>query len=230
MRAMPAQPHELSQEGFEGARVARPQERWLEYWSSRFRVAVSRMLGIVLLATLLLSRSAWADTHAELSILFLLLGWGCLGVGVVGRIWCAAHIVGKKTFSLVTEGPYSICRNPLYFFTFVGGMGAMLLTQRVSLVAAFALFFWIYYPGVMRREEASLRTLHGQRFERYRSSVPAFWPDVGGLREPESVEISPRLFRRFLFEMVWFIWLGGGIELLRDLHQSGYLAAVLALY
>lgn len=201
-----------------------------EFLSSPFRTALSRILGVVLLVTLLASQSAWAPRHPGVATGFLLSGWILLGMGVVGRIWCALYIIGKKTFSLVTEGPYSMCRNPLYFFSFLGGVGAMLLTERLLMVATFTLLFWAYFPHVMRREESSLRSLHGQRFEQYRLAVPVFWPDVRRLREPDKLEVSPKLFRRFLLEMIWFIWIGGAIALLQQLQAAGYVSVVLDLY
>jgi protein-S-isoprenylcysteine O-methyltransferase Ste14 len=36
------------------------------------------------------------------------------------RLWCSLYISGYKNSQLITSGPYSLCRNPLYFFSFVG--------------------------------------------------------------------------------------------------------------
>lgn len=200
------------------------------YTSSSFRMMLSRVLGGVLLTTLPVSQSAWTAASPVVPATFLVLGWLCLGVGVVGRIWCALYIVGRKTFSLVTDGPYSLCRNPLYLFSLLGGIGAMFLTERLSLVVLFVLCFSGYFPRIMRREELSLRSLHGERFERYRATVPAFWPDFHGFREPTVLAVSPDLFRRFLLEVVWFIWIGGGITLLQRLQEAGVLFPLLRLY
>jgi protein-S-isoprenylcysteine O-methyltransferase Ste14 len=202
----------------------------IDFRSSGVRVIVSRFLGVGLLAALLLSRTAWAQVAPVISLYLLSVGWVLLGIGVVGRIWCASYIIGKKTFSLIVDGPYSICRNPLYFFTLVGGAGAMFLTERLALVAFFILFFWMYFPPVMRREEWSLQSVHGELFHRYQLLVPRFWPNLHLFKEPEVVAISPRLFRRFLMEMMWFIWAGGLIELLQEMHEDGYLHAIVSLY
>jgi protein-S-isoprenylcysteine O-methyltransferase Ste14 len=57
-----------------------------------------------------------------IAAMFLL---GCLMVGLatIVRVWCALYIAGYKDDVLVTEGPYSICSNPLYFFNFLEGTG-----------------------------------------------------------------------------------------------------------
>ena len=39
-----------------------------------------------------------------------------------------------------------------------------------------AAYLAIFYPMVIRREEAELKTLYGAAFVEYASQVPAFWP------------------------------------------------------
>ncbi|MGB4295037.1 MAG: hypothetical protein WBJ16_05340 [Smithellaceae bacterium] len=53
------------------------------------------------------------------SILFL-MGAVLVGVASMGRLWCSLYIAGYKAEILVTEGPYSITRNPLYFLVYWG--------------------------------------------------------------------------------------------------------------
>ena len=38
-------------------------------------------------------------------------------VCIVGRTWCTLYIGGNKKRELITAGPYSVVRNPLYVFT-----------------------------------------------------------------------------------------------------------------
>lgn len=53
----------------------------------------------------------WDTTWEVLSFVFLL-------VAALGRVWTSAYISGRKNHELVVNGPYSLTRNPLYFFSF----------------------------------------------------------------------------------------------------------------
>ena len=45
-----------------------------------------------------------------------------------GRVYSTAFIGGAKNQQLVTWGPYSLCRNPLYFFSLCGAAGIGLMS------------------------------------------------------------------------------------------------------
>lgn len=134
----------------------------------------------------------------------LVLGMTLATLAMAGRIWCSLFIAGRKNSTLVTDGPYALTRNPLYFFSLVGAVGVALaggvLSVALLLVAGFAL----YYPAVIRREEAVLRARHGQAFLDYCASVPVFWPRWGGTAAPDQWLCHPRIFVRHLGSALWF--------------------------
>jgi protein-S-isoprenylcysteine O-methyltransferase Ste14 len=37
-------------------------------------------------------------------------------VSIFGRTWCAIYLSGRENRELVTRGPYSVCRHPMYSF------------------------------------------------------------------------------------------------------------------
>ena len=96
-------------------------------------------------------------------------------VRTLGRQWSvAARLV--EDHILVTAGPYSIVRNPIY----TGMFGMMLATGlAVSywwILPPAILLFWIGTMMRIRSEEKLLREAFGNEFEQYSHRVPALVP------------------------------------------------------
>lgn len=180
-------------------------------------MVLSRLFLVGLAAVLAVSESAWEPTFMDA----LLFTTGCVlvAIGVVGRIWCTLYIAGYKTKTLVTEGPYSICRNPLYFFSFIGGLGVALTTETLVVPAVVAAAFAAYYPLIVRKEEERLAEVHGAEFAAYRQAVPAFIPDLRLLREAETYPVNAVVFRRHISDALWFLWFVALIELVEKFHE-----------
>src|SRR5438874_6144411 len=87
------------------------------------RLFIPKLLFLPAIAFALVSQAAyvedgfWDTTWEVVSFLILL-------TAAFGRIWSAAYISGRKNHELVVDGPYSLTRNPLYFFSFLGYLGA----------------------------------------------------------------------------------------------------------
>src|ERR687892_1272956 len=75
-------------------------------------------------------------------------------LGLAIRAWAAGHI--RKNAQLATSGPYAFTRNPLYFGSFLLGLGFTIASGQVVLALLFAaLFLGIYLP-VMRVEASTM--------------------------------------------------------------------------
>ncbi|MGB0952914.1 MAG: methyltransferase family protein [Planctomycetota bacterium] len=103
--------------------------------------------------------------------------WSSLGAlliltGVLWRTWAMLYVGGRKSRTLVQTGPYSLSRHPLYFGTFLVGLGAGVMLQSITFVAAFLLLFPIIYLPVIQEEERVLHWNHPLDFEGYRMRVP----------------------------------------------------------
>ena len=109
---------------------------------SRYRIPLSRMVAVALFLTLSISADRWEQAAPVVDHLLSLIGWVLISIGVTGRIWSCSHISGYKNTKLIVDGPYSICRNPLYFFSFVGGLGIMLVTDTLLLPMLFTISFF----------------------------------------------------------------------------------------
>ena len=110
----------------------------------------------------------------------LMIGASISIVGLALRAWAAGHI--RKNAQLATSGPYAFTRNPLYFGSFLLGLGFTVASGRVLLGVLFAaLFLGIYLP-VMRVEASTLAELFGKDYENYRRAVPLFFPRLTPFR------------------------------------------------
>lgn len=192
------------------------------------RVLISRLFSLVVVVLLLISESRWTETNYA-GIIFL-TGVVLIGFGTVGRLWCTVYIAGYKSNTLITTGPYSICRHPLYLFSLLGMTGVGLSSETLTIPALMILFFIIYYPMVMNSEEKKLAKNHKEAFGKYCQNTPKFFPSFKLLKEPQEYIINPILFRKSMLEVVWFVILLGVIELAETLHETGILPVIFKLY
>jgi protein-S-isoprenylcysteine O-methyltransferase Ste14 len=131
----------------------------------------------------------WDTTWEVLSFLILT-------IATLGRVWTSAYISGRKTHELVTDGPYSLTRNPLYFFSLLAYLGAGLAFEKLTVALAFLAVFWLSHWPTILAEESKLRNKFGEEYDDYAGSVPRFWPRIGRMKLPDTVTFSPVVFNR----------------------------------
>lgn len=191
------------------------------------RLRVSRIFAIAFFLVVLAMESAHEGSLVSTAL--FLLGLLLVGVATVGRLWCSLYISGHKNAELITTGPYSLSRNPLYFFSLLGFAGIGFASETVTLGAVLAAAMLIGYPAVIRQEEAVLRERFGAEFEAYCARVPRFLPKLSAYVEPETYTVNPRLFRRSMLDVVWFIWFVGILEFVEALHEYHYVQPLIHL-
>ena len=183
------------------------------------RILVSRVFAAAFFGVVLSMAPALEDSIVS-GALFV-SGLALVAVATVGRLWCSLYISGNKDATLVTVGPYSVTRNPLYLFSFVGFTGVGLATETVTLSLAMPAFFAVVYPWIIRREEAFLHERFGAAFADYCARVPRFVPRPSLYVEPAQWSVDTRRFRRTMVDVVWFVWLVALIEFVEEVHSHG---------
>lgn len=178
------------------------------------RLFFAKLLAVAVFATALVSH----HVYREDSVANLALEVGALvllATAAMGRLWSAAFITGKKSVVLVTDGPYSVTRNPLYFFSFLGFVGAGLAFESVILACALAVVFFLTHWPTILKEEQKLRGLFGEAFDEYTRRVPRFFPSLHRPALAESMAVSPRILTRAMLESTLVL----GIFLLAHLNE-----------
>jgi protein-S-isoprenylcysteine O-methyltransferase Ste14 len=194
------------------------------------RIIVSRIFAGFLFFLVCFSNSPWEAKAPMVASILLFLGAVLVGIASIGRLWCSVYIAGYKTGSLVTQGPYSMCRNPLYFFSLLGAIGVGLASETFLIPLLILIAFTAYYPFVIKSEEEEMIKIHKSNFETYLKNVPAFFPKISLLKEPAQYTVKPIIFRQHMFDTLFFIWLFGLLAVIQELHESKLIPLLFNIY
>ena len=193
------------------------------------RLPISVAFAASLVFLVVFSTSIW-ETHPAVEVSLFVSACFLIGIASLGRVWCSLYIAGYKMNKLVIEGPYSMCRNPLYFFSFLGGIGCGLATETFVIPLIVISFFALYYPFVIKSEEIELREIHKQALDEYLKTTPAFFPKLSLLNEPSKYLVNPKIFRKHIFDTLWFIWFVGILEVIKGIHEMRVTPAFFKLF
>ncbi len=94
--------------------------------------------------------------------------------GLMYRLWASGYIT--KNRSMASGGPYLLSRHPLYFGSFLMGLGFSLMCGKIILLFVFIVFFLISYFPLMKDEEKKLIEIFGEEYLNYMNNVPMFFP------------------------------------------------------
>lgn len=182
---------------------------------------------LAVLAVAVLTRSSWGENAFHEG--FEAFGLGLIAVCIVGRAWCSLYIGGRKKDEIVDRGPYSISRNPLYVFSFIGAFGVGAQTGSVSLALLFLLVTIAVFWFTVQREEAWLSEAFGRTYTDYVARTPRFGPDFTKWRDEGTLEIRPRFFLTTLRDGLVFILAVPLFESVDYLQNIGWLGPLLRL-
>ncbi|AZV18508.1 MAG: isoprenylcysteine carboxylmethyltransferase family protein [Mesorhizobium sp.] len=186
------------------------------------RRIVLAVLVVVLFAALLFGQSTFPpDTavHETIEMFGVLL----IFLGIVGRLWATLYIGGRKSSEVVTGGPYSITRNPLYVFSTVAAAGVGAQIGSFSGIILFGLLCAGAFHIVILREEKFLKEALGAPYQAYLARVPRFFPKLSLYQEGNTGNFKPRLLLTTLLDGLVFLVALPAFELIDGAQQSGML-------
>lgn len=125
-------------------------------------------------------------------------GWFFFVAYLFVRLWATIYVGGRKETELVTEGPYSLCRNPLYLGSFCWAVAVALLLHSLLLLAALSVVACVYVWRVIPSEESALRSRFGPLFDDYTRSTSMIFPRFTGYRSAGVVAVNVAGLRREL--------------------------------
>lgn len=156
-------------------------------------------------------------------------GYLLLLAGVGLRFWSTLYIGTRKSRELIRHGPYSVCRNPLYWGTsaIVTGV-ALLFTNPVMLLAILLLFVPVSLLTI-RMEETHLEEIFGEEYRDYRRQVPRLWPSLRHYAGLEKLEVPSRIIARASIEASGVLLVPLAEDVIQVFHSHNWLPALWTL-
>ena len=130
-------------------------------------LAVMQWIILVLLAIAGITLSVWSIAYMK-------------DVGKGNPFDAFNHEVAPRTASLMTDGPYGICRNPMLLGVFIYHAGVLL-----ALLSIWPLVIFMIEVAVMnvqvKKEEQRLKKDFGKEYVEYCEQVNRFLPKLAGI-------------------------------------------------
>ena len=125
-------------------------------------------------------------------------------LGLLVRGWASGHIM--KNQRLATTGPYAFTRNPLYFGSFLIGVGFAIAAHWSLVLLVIAFWALIYWPTMLRERGTMMREFPAE-YPEYERNVPKFFPRPTPWRRP-GVEGGSYSFALYMKHGEWKAALG----------------------
>jgi len=150
-------------------------------------------VGAVLLFALLFMLASRSPSDAFIHKVVVASGLAFIILCILGRTWCALYIGGKKRREIVTVGPFSIVRNPLYIFSMFGATGVGLLTGSLVIGGVVLVCTIFVFRSVVRAEETFLLQTFGESYRSYCGQVPRWIPRFALWKDVREIVVRPKL-------------------------------------
>ena len=193
------------------------------------RMKTKRVL-MLLIAFLILFTSPVIKPSSFWELTFDWISYFLIIIACLGRVFSAVFICGTKNEKLSTQGPFSIVRNPLYVFSFIGTIGFGLFSGHLVILGLLLMLHFMYYPEIVKSEEDFLLKKFGSAYEDYQRRVPRWFPRTLKMQIPETTEIYPRIILKNLLDSSLFFLIFPLVEMVEVLQAHHVLPALFSLY
>lgn len=202
------------------------QDKGLAAYQNMRRLVIALLMFVLVLVLVFVGSAQSDPTHELIEAYGIML----IMVGIFGRLWSILYIGGRKSAEVVSVGPYSVTRNPLYLFSSVAAVGAGAQTGSLWVALAFGVLCALAFHVVIRREEGYLAGKLGAAYRDYLARVPRFLPNPFIYRDLDIVSFEPRIFKRTLIDGLVFFVSIPFFEALEWGQQSGSIPVLLSLH
>jgi protein-S-isoprenylcysteine O-methyltransferase Ste14 len=185
------------------------------------RITLAVLLALVF-AVLLFGQSIFPPEtviHEAIEMIGIVL----IVIGIAGRLWSTLYIGGRKSVSVVSDGPYSITRNPLYVFSSIAAMGVGAQMGSITAAVGFGVACAAAFHLVILREEKYLSANLGVDYSAYMTEVPRFFPKLSLYREGETAGFKPSFLLVTLLDGLVFLVAMPFFEIIDAAQLSGAL-------
>ncbi|MBN2456817.1 MAG: isoprenylcysteine carboxylmethyltransferase family protein [Sedimentisphaerales bacterium] len=186
----------------------------------KLRIHLLRLAFIPIVFVAVFVRPSWA-IESTTAFVMEFGGYLFLLVGLVIRIWCTFYIGSRKSKEIIAEGPYSICRNPLYIGSFLLAIGVGLCFENLLILILVPTIILPVHIIATKMEETHLESKFGEQYRIYKQKVPRFWPRFSNYNSPNMIEVSVHSIRRIAMDTVGVLLLPEIEDLLELLHENG---------
>ena len=118
------------------------------------------------------------------------LAWVTFVAGAGLRFWATLYIGARKSDEVVSEGPYSLCRHPLYLGSVLLVLSGALFLKSVVFAGAMAMLAAVYFTWTMPAEEEYLEGRLGEPYREYRRRVNRLWPSFRHFRTAPRLDVD----------------------------------------
>jgi protein-S-isoprenylcysteine O-methyltransferase Ste14 len=177
------------------------------------RIIVLRLSILLIITFIILDNNFSAynlDIDFSTSILFSCIGFALVVLGGFGRIWSSLYLEGFKTKKLIKDGPYSMVRNPLYFFSLTILLGICFAIKSIPISIALLLVFVLFHVPTIINEEKVLLSTHDKSYKAYYESTPRLLPNIFKYKKTKSedrIEVKIKGINNVLWEIMGYLFL-----------------------
>ena len=171
---------------------------------------------VAILATPLVSQGSWANVAINAA------AWVTFVAGAGFRFWATLYIGGRKNDVAVADGPYSLCRHPLYLGSLLLAIATGLFLKSIVFAFALALLTVVYMQGTVRVEEETLTARLGEPYAEYCRRVNRYWPSFRHFRTSPRVTVDVHSLYLECARASRWIWLPLAGEVIGYLREASW--------